>query len=451
MAYHDTDTPRPLPANTHAEEAVIGAVLLNREAIIVIASWLQPEHFWVERNACIYAAALDCYQRHIPPDIATVSEALRRSGKLDSVGGIPGLIALSTAAPTSAHVEYYAQIIEKAAMHRRVITAGGRIASLGFDEKLDAPDLESAVQQELTKALVRKSDANTVALRTLADRAYQRLKQRDSGGVSTGFSDLDRIIGGFRRGEVAIIAGRPSMGKTAFMLSLAYNIAKRGERVDIFSLEMTEDQLFDRLACIDTNLCYNDTFEKGGIYHDENAQRLYTAAMGRLSDMPMLIDDTPALSIGDMQRRALLNAHEHGPPAAIFVDYLQLMSVPGMRHGDEYATVTAASKAMTVIAKMVGAPVIALSQLSRESERRSDHKPNLSDLRGSGQIEQDAARVLFPYREEVYDPDTDKKGYAEIIVAKNRNGPTGTAVLRFDGPPMRFHNMSADWNTPEGY
>lgn len=440
---------RTLPSDIEAERATLGSVFLNREALIVIAPWLDMSHFYLERHAWIYDAMLTCLKRGTPPDTITVSDELRRSQRLEDIGGLLYLIDLANSVPTAVHVERYARIVERTAIARRIITAGGKIAALGFDERDDLDVLETQTRKLLDGALARRSDAAILEGRTLADRALARLNNRERRGTSTGFFDIDEVIGGLQPGEMTVIAGRPSMGKTAFLCSLVHRISRTAP-VLIFSLEMTADQLFDRLACIQSGLNYEEMLLRGGIHHDDDARGKYMEALGYLSDLPIHIDETPGLSIVDMQRRALLKTHEVGTFAAIGVDYLQLMSAPGVRHGDEYALVTAASKAMTAMAKTCNAPVLAVSQLSRETEKRGDPRPKLSDLRGSGQIEQDAAIVMFPYREEVYEPDTDKKGIAEIHISKHRNGRTGIATLMFDAPAMAFRDL-AKYQSPEGY
>lgn len=442
---------RALPADINAERAALGSVFLNREALIVIAPWLEPRHFYLEKHAWIYEAMLDCLKRGVPPDTATISDELRRRERLEPIGGLLYLIDLANSVPTAVHVEYYARTIERTAIHRRVMDAGGRIAAMAFDEDLEMATFETEARKALDGAFARKSDAAVQPISTLAQRAFNRLSSERPIGTPTGFLDLDRWIGGFVPGEMAVIAGRPAMGKTAFMTSLVYRIASRNEPVLVFSLEMPADSLFDRLACAHTGLDYNEMFTHGRVYRDAEAKARYTEAIGYLDTLPIYIDETPGLNVADLQRRAILKTNEVGTFAGIFIDYLQLMTVTGVRPGDEYAVVTEASKAGTATAKLCRAPVIALCQLNRNPEGRSDPAPLLSDLRGSGQIEQDAAKVLFPYREEVYNKETDKIGVAEIIVAKNRNGPTGVIPLRFDGPAMRFLDLAANWQTPEGY
>ncbi|HNP86519.1 MAG TPA: replicative DNA helicase [Kouleothrix sp.] len=438
-----------LPHSIEAEKATLGSILLNREAIVAVAPWLVPEFFYVERHAQIYEAMLACYNARIPPDTRTVAEELRRRDRLEGIGGVAYLSDLVDTVPTSYHVEYYARIIERTALLRKLIQAGGKIAALGYNEQDDLEDTLDRAEQTLFDISQRRATQDFVPISQVIDSYYEQINylQEHRGevvGVPTGFRDLDEITGGLQQSDLIILAARPSVGKTSFVLSLAYNIALRNQRnVGIFSLEMSRDQLVQRLLAMDSRI---DTHRLRTGHVGETELQVVMSSMARLAAVPIYIEDTPGQSIMEVRSKARRLQSQYGVDI-IIIDYLQLMA--GKRSENRVQEVSEISRGLKALARELNVPVIALSQLSRAVEGRTSHVPMLSDLRESGSIEQDADIVMFIYREELYDKDTDKKGIAELHIAKHRNGPIGVVPMRFDAATTRFDDLT--YRTPEGY
>ncbi len=443
---------KALPHNEHAERATLGAIFLDREAIVPIAAWLAPDHFYVEKHAWIYEAQLACYNRRTPPDLATVADELRRRERLDQIGGVPFLIDLANAVPTAFHVEYYAKIVERTAVLRRLIQAGGKIAALGYEETDDVEQTLDAAEQELFNVSQRRGIQGFVALAQVVDQYYEYLTEiQERGpemtGIPTGFIDFDRMTGGLHKSDLLILAARPGVGKSSFAMSIAFNIAMQQKLpVGVFALEMGRDQLLQRLLATHTGID-SQKLRTGRISTSELTTLM--DAMGQLSAAPIYIDDTPGLTVNEVRSKARRLQAEHGLEVLI-IDYLQLMSGSGRRNDNRVQEVSEISRSLKSLARELNIPVIALSQLSRAVEGRTSHVPVLADLRESGSIEQDADLVMFIYREEMYDKDTDKKGIAEIHIAKHRNGPLGVVPLYFDQRTTRFRDL-APYQTPEGY
>ena len=438
-----------LPQNIEAEKATLGSILLNREAIVAVAPWLLAEYFYMDRHAQIYEAMLACYNARIPPDTRTVSEELRRRDRLDSIGGVPYLSDLVDTVPTSYHVEYYARIVERTALLRQLIGAGGKIAALGYNESEELEDTLDQAEQTLFEVSQRRSNQDFIHIGQVIDQYYEQINylQEHRGevvGVPSGFRDLDELTGGLQQSDLIILAARPSVGKTSFALSLGYNVATRHQRtVGIFSLEMSRDQLVQRLLAMDTRI---DSHRLRTGHLNESDLQTVMEAMGRLAAVPIYIEDTPGLSIMEVRSKARRLQSQSGVDL-IIIDYLQLMA--GKRSDNRVQEVSEISRGLKALAREINVPVIALSQLSRAVEGRTSHIPMLSDLRESGSIEQDADIVMFIYREELYDKETDKKGIAELHIAKHRNGPIGVVPMRFDSATTRFDDLT--YRTPEGY
>ncbi|HMQ32386.1 MAG TPA: replicative DNA helicase, partial [Chloroflexaceae bacterium] len=388
--------------------------------------------------------------RREPPDLATVAAELRRHERLDLVGGFAFLGELAAETPTAVHVEYYARIVERTAVLRRLIEAGGKIAALGYDE---APDLESTLDQaeaEVFAVSQRRSTQAFVPAGQVVNEIYTRIElMRARGGrisgLATGYHDLDAITGGLQPSDLILLAARPSLGKTSLALSLGYNVAFAGATVGVFSLEMSRDQLMQRILAMHTGIDMQ-RLRLGDLRDDELARAF--DGMGVLSELPIHIDDTPGLSVTEVRSRARRLVAEQGCDLLI-VDYLQLMSGGGSKE-NRVQEVSEISRGLKALARELDAPVIALSQLSRAVEARQDHVPMLSDLRESGSLEQDADLVWFIYRDEVYDKESEKRGLAEVHIAKHRNGPLGVVPLRFEARTTRFQNLEA-YRAPEGY
>lgn len=437
-----------LPSNIEAEMSVLGSVLLNRDAITPIAPWLTADLFYLEAHAWIYEAMLACYSRREPCDVRTVSAELKRRDRLEKVGGIPALSRLTDSTPTSYHVEYYAREVERVGILRQIVTAGGRIASIGYESDQEADAATGRALAELDRVLTRRSKASLIPFAAVADTLYGQMERGGVAGAPTGFRDLDEITGGLQKTDLIILAARPSVGKSSLMLNLATNIAGAGMgTVPIFSLEMSKEQLMQRAAASKSGI---DLLRVRQMRMREDEGRLYLEALASLHDLTAFVDDTPAVSVSYVRNQALRHRAEHGPIAALFVDYLQLMREPGFKGGDNRVQeVSAISAGLKALAKELDVPVIALSQLSRAVEGRTSKVPMLSDLRESGSVEQDADIVMFIYREELYDPETDKKGVAELHIAKHRSGPVGIVPLRFDPSTTTFSDLS--YRSPEGY
>jgi replicative DNA helicase len=445
-------TERPPPHDLTAERAVLGAILIERDAIITIAPWMTPDYFSLQKHIWIYEAMLACYNHRpsIPPDISTVADELRRREQLDLVGGIAYLGELSAEVPTALHIEYYARIVERTALLRRLIQAGSKITALGYNERDDLEVTIDKAEAELFTVSQQRTTQDFIHIATAIDTYFQQIndisEQRGQIiGIPSQYIDLDKITGGFQPSDLIILAARPSVGKTSLALSVAYNIAHHtANTIGIFSLEMSREQLIQRLLAIHTNIDMQRL--RTGTIRDHERQNIIEA-MGHLSALPIYIEDTPGLSITEVRSKARRLQAQHGVDM-IMVDYLQLMQ--SRRSDNRAQEVSEISRGLKALARELNIPLIAISQLSRAVEGRTNHVPMLSDLRESGSIEQDADLVMFIYREELYDRDTDKKGIAEIHIAKHRNGPLGIIPLRFEPNTTRFQNLERH-RTVEGY
>jgi replicative DNA helicase len=448
MAINNLSTERsrePLPPhNTDAEEAVLGSLLIDRDAVGRVAAFLRPADFYRERNATIYAAMLALYERHEPVDFLTLSDELARTGRYDEVGGLVYLSSLLSIVPTSLHVEHYGRIVERTATMRRLIRAAGRIAALGYDESLETDQALEQAEQALFAVAEKRL---TRDFQKLADvlRAYweqllvaadvDRLQQ----GIPTDYKDLDKLLGGLQRSDLIIVAARPSMGKSSFALCLARNAAVRfGAKVGIFSLEMSLLQLAQRLLFSESGV---DSSRLRQANLGQTERRKLAEALGVLAAAPIYLDDTPNVALGELRAKARRLHHEVGLDLLV-IDYLQLIHGGGREN--RVNEISEISRALKALARELNVPVVALSQLSRAVESRSPHIPMLSDLRESGSLEQDADVVLFIYREEVYERDTENKGIAEIHVAKHRNGPTGQVSLLWLDKVTKFVDLGVD-------
>jgi replicative DNA helicase len=439
----DYDAPaRSVPFDLQAERATLGSILLEREAIVAVAGWLSPEHFYLEKHALIYEASIACYGRREPPDLTTVATELRRQERLDLVGGLSFLGELLGEVPTAVHIEYYAKSIERTAVQRKLIEVGGKITALGYDESDALEATLDKAESQLFAVSQRRGTQDFVHIGKIVNALFTQIEtlQEHCGevaGVSTGYADLDTLTSGLQPSDLIILAARPSQGKTSLALSLAYNVAYQSNlTVGVFSLEMSRDQLVQRMLSMHTGIDMQ-RLRTGNLYEDE--LNLALQGMGALSEISVYIEDTPGLSIGEIRAKARRLKVESGLDLLI-IDYLQLMS--GKRTDNRVQEVSEISRGLKAIARELNVPVIALSQLSRAVEGRQSHIPMLSDLRESGSLEQDADIVMFIYREETYNKETDKKGIAEIHVAKHRNGPLGIVPLRFEARTTRFQNLA---------
>jgi replicative DNA helicase len=429
------------PHNLEAEQSVIGSLLIDRDAIIRVAAMLKADDFYHGANGVIYQAILDLYNRREPTDFVTLSDELQRRERLDSIGGVAYLSSLLNVVPTAVHVEYYGKIVERTATLRRLIDAGAQIVSIGYRDGIDVEDALDSSERAIFDVSQRRTTRDFQSIADVLERFFDQIDymQQNRGslvGVPTGFSDLDKLTGGLQKSDLIIIGARPSIGKTAFALGIAYGAGVlHGKTVGIFSLEMSAEQLVQRLLSTETGVD-SHRLRLGQI--DDHEWDRISRAFGRLAEAQIFIDDSAGLSVMELRSKCRRLQAERGLDLLV-IDYLQLMS--GRRSENRVQEISEISRGLKGIARELNIPVIALSQLSRQIESRSDHHPLLSDLRESGSIEQDADIVMFIYRDEVYDPNSEQKGIAEISIAKHRNGPVGTVNLRFFQKTARFADL----------
>lgn len=433
-----------LPQSIEAEEAVLGAVLVNPLSIGRIVEFLRPESFYKPSHRIIYEAVLELYRKNEPIDIVTVSEHLRNKEELENAGGRAYINDLAINVVTTANIEFYAKIIQEKEIKRALINAGSEIVSMSYENEETDAVLDNA-QKLIFNIAAQKETSELVPIQDLVVASYEQIEDRfnnkdDLVGVTTGFYDLDRLTSGLQKSDLIILAARPSMGKTAFALNLAQNVAMKGKKgVAIFSLEMPKQQLVKRMLCAEAEV---DTQRiTSGNMQPKDWEKLIDA-MTRLSDAKIYIDDTPGVTSIDIKakcRRLMMEEKELG---LIVIDYLQLMEGGG-NPNDRNQQISMISRSLKGLARELDVPIIALSQLSRQVEQRPDKRPMLSDLRDSGAIEQDADIVMFIYRDEYYNKDNvENKGKAEVIIAKHRNGPTGTIELLFQSAITKFKNKA---------
>ncbi len=433
---------RGVPQSIEAEEAVLGAVLIDDDALYKVAAFLRPEHFYVEKNGWIYQAFLNISERREPIDVLTVCDELERQGQLQGAGGAAYITSLLNAVPTAIHVEHYARLVERTAVLRQLISAAGAIARIAHEETGDADDALDEAERIIFEIAQGRVSRDFVPLSQILASYLEQLDRVKEGrgplGLPTGFADLDKLTGGLQQGDLIIVAARPSVGKTALCTNIAHHVAvKEGLPVAIFSLEMSREQLAHRLLCAEASI--DSQRLRLGQYDNEDELRRISRAVGVLSKAPIYVDDTASISVTELRSKARRLCLERGI-RLIIIDYLQLMH--GRRAENRIQEISDISRSLKALAKELNVPVIALSQLSRAPELRTDHRPVLSDLRESGSIEQDSDLVIFIYREELYDPNTEKQGIADIIVAKHRNGPTGQFGLYFFKETTRFTNLA---------
>lgn len=440
------------PQNTEAEASLLGALLIDSDAIVKIADTVSALDFYDKRHERIYEAIIKLYDDHSAIDVLTLSDQLKNSGYLDSIGGPSYLTELTNFVPTAAHVEQYADIVAQKALRRRMIAASKEIVELGQDESKGLRELIEEAETRLFEVSQQHVKQDIVSLEAILAESFDRLddlhkdKQKIR-GVPTGFKDMDDVLAGFQKSDLFILAARPSMGKTALMLNFAHNIAVQSQQpVLFFSLEMSKEQLVDRLLSMESGV---DAWAlRTGNLTDADFEKI-GHAMGTLSEAQIFIDDTPSLSISDLRTKARREAHKR-PLGLIIVDYLQLMS-GGSRFGSEgnrVQEISEISRGLKQVARELNVPVLVGSQLSRSVESRSPQIPQLADLRESGSIEQDADVVAFIYREEYYNPETDRKHITDILIKKHRNGPTGGVELFFDNEKQRFRSVDTRHQDP---
>lgn len=440
------------PQNTDAEASLLGAILIDSDAIVKIADIVQAMDFYDPKHQRIYEAITQLYEKHNPIDVLTLADQLKSTGFIDFVGGAAYLTQLTNFVPTASHVEQYAEIVAQKALRRRLIKASQDIVELGYKEEHNLQELIENAESKLFEVSQRHIKQDITSMETILAESFDRLDElhKDKGkirGVPTGFKDLDNILAGLQRSDLFILAARPSMGKTAFSLGLAHNVAlQAGEPVLVFSLEMSKEQLVDRMLAMESGV---DAWAlRTGNLSDSDFEKI-GQAMGSLSEAQIYIDDTPGITVSDLRTKARREAHIR-PLGLIIVDYLQLMSGGAKFSGDgnRVQEISEISRGLKGIARELNVPLIALSQLSRSVESRSPQIPQLQDLRESGSIEQDADVVAFLYREDYYNPDSERKNIMDIFIKKHRNGPTGAVELYFDREKQRFRSVDTRHSDP---
>jgi replicative DNA helicase len=446
-----TTTKQP-PQNVDAEASLLGAILIDGDALVKIADNVHSNDFFDARHKRIYQAIIDLYEQRTPIDVLTLADRLKNTGELDLVGGAAYLTELTNFVPTASHVEQYADIVAQKSLRRRLIQASQDIVGLGFDETKVLQELIEEAEQRLFEVSEQHVKQSIVSLETILAESFERLDElhKDKGklrGISTGYRDLDNVLAGFQRSDLIILAARPSMGKTAFVLNLAHNVAVGAQMpVLMFSLEMSKEQLVDRMLARESGV---DAWSlRTGNLSDADFEKI-GHAMGTLSEAQIFIDDSPGITVSDLRTKARREAHKH-QLGLIIVDYLQLMS-GGSRFGSEgnrVQEISEISRGLKGIARELNLPIIALSQLSRSVESRNPQIPQLADLRESGSIEQDADVVAFLYREEYYNPETDRKNVMDVLIKKHRNGPVQNLELYFDREKQRISSLDTKHSTP---
>ncbi|ADO59359.1 replicative DNA helicase [Paenibacillus sp. SEL3] len=431
------------PQNLEAEQAVIGSILLQSEALITAMERVQTEDFYDKAHQMIYEAMIELGESGQPIDLVTLTSKIQDKGQLEDIGGVSYLAKLAHGVPTAANVDYYAQIIEEKAMLRRLIRAATQIVSEGYSSGEDVAGMLSDAERKIMEISNGRSGSGFIAIRDVVMEVFDRVEllhqnKGNTTGIPSGFVDLDKMTAGFQRNDLIIVAARPSVGKTAFALNIAQNVAVRAkETVAIFSLEMSAAQLVQRMICAEANLDAN-VMRTGEFKGDDDWAKL-TMGIAALSEAEIYIDDTPGITVADIRAKCRRLKAEKGL-GMIVIDYLQLIHGRGKAGENRQQEVSEISRTLKQIARELEVPVIALSQLSRGVEQRQDKRPMMSDLRESGSIEQDADIVAFLYRDDYYNQETEKKNIIEIIIAKQRNGPVGTVELVFLKNYNKFAN-----------
>lgn len=444
--------PQVPPQNTDAEASLLGAILIDTDAIVKIADTVTTLDFYDQRHARIYEALVALYEKRSQIDVLTLADQLKGTGFLEMVGGPAYLTELTNFVPTAAHVEQYAEIVAQKALRRRLILAGQDMAVLSQDESKTIKELVEEAETRLFEVSQQHVKQSVVSLENILAASFERLDDlhKDKAklrGIPTGFRDLDDMLAGLQRSDLFILAARPAMGKTAFVLNLAHQVAtKAHEPVLIFSLEMGKEQLVDRLLAMESGV---DAWAlRTGNLTDNDFERL-GEAMGTLSEAKIYIDDTPGITVSDLRTKARRESHNQ-KLGLIIVDYLQLMS-GGSRYASEGSRVneiSEISRGLKGVARELDVPLIALSQLSRSVENRSPQIPQLADLRESGSIEQDADIVAFLYREDYYNPESERQNIMDVLIKKHRNGPTGGVELYFDREKQRIRSIDTQHGSP---
>jgi len=433
-----------LPQNIEAECGVLGSIIIDPEAIVQVSDFLHPDDFYRDAHHTIYEVILQLYEEHEPADFITICDELERRNKLEEVGGASYITSLINQVPTSGNVEFYGRIVERTAILRRLIHAAGQIAAIAYEEG-DADIALDRAEQLIFQISQRHARSDFSHMRDILAEYMNKLDQLHERhgsivGVPTGFTDLDRLTGGLQKSDLIVLAARPGIGKTSLAMSMAHNAAlKYHNSVAFFSLEMSKDQLAQRLLSMDSGID-QQRLRTGRIEEEEWERIVY--AMDTLSEANIWIDDTASITPLEMRSKSRRIHAQHGIDL-IIVDYLQLMqaTIGGKRNENRVQEISEISRSLKGLARELNIPVLALAQLSRAVESRQSKVPQLSDLRESGSIEQDSDIVMFIYRDDIYNSESEKKSIADIIIAKHRNGPVGEISLYFQANQTRFRDL----------
>jgi len=443
-----SDEPK-VPYDTHAEQAVLGSIILDRDAIALVEPFLKADDFYYPSHRMIFQAMLDCYTRRVPADYVTLGALLAERGQLEQAGGHMHLIDLANVPATALHCEWYANIVLDKAYSRTMIEVGRDIAAMGYDSlERDALMAKSKAMLERVERRAATSDIHWA--REISHEFIRSLDDEAPKAVSTGLVDLDRqLVGGLHKSTLVLVAARTSIGKTAFALQLARNVASRGESVLFLSLEMNRAALWQRLTAIESGLDSTRIQQHTGLSQAELARLI--AADGALSQYPLGIMEQDVPTVSRLRGVALASVAERGMPALVIIDYLNLLTPESERKGNNRVNdVGEMSRACKQLAGTLNCPVVALAQLSRGVEQRQDGIPRLSDLRESGSLEQDADVVLFLDREEMRDPKSQRTGVVDVLISKHRMGALGKVTMTFDPSTGRFRNHTG-YEVPAGY
>lgn len=431
------------PHDIEAEQAILGSMLTDKDAVISAIEVLKPDDFYRTDNKSIYEAIINLYNRAEPIDIITVKAELETLGKFEQVGGLEYLASLPDKVPTTANAIKYIKIVEEKATLRQLIKTANEIIELGYDPTEDVSDIMEGAEKKIFNIMQNKDKKSYSPIKDVLVDSFIQLEElynrkQHITGVPSGFLELDYKTAGFHGSDLVLIAARPAMGKTAFALNIATNAAVRANvPVAIFSLEMSKEQLVNRILCSEAMVDSNKV--RTGKLEEDDWNKL-AGSIGPLSDAEIYIDDTPGISITEIRAKCRKLKLEKNI-GMVVIDYLQLVQGSNKRNGSREQEISEISRSLKILAKEIGVPVIALSQLSRAAEQRPDHRPMLSDLRESGAIEQDADIVMFLYRDDYYNKDSEKKDIAEVIIAKHRGGSTGTVELLWLGSYTKFVNL----------
>lgn len=431
------------PHDLEAEQAIIGSMLTDKDAVISSIEVLKEEDFYREDHRAIYSAILNLYNRAEPIDIITVKSELETMGKFEQVGGLDYLAELPEKVPTTANALKYIKIVEEKSVLRNLIKTANEIIELGYDPTEDVEDIMEEAEKKIFNIMQNKNQKGYTPIKDVLVDSFTQLEElynrkQHITGVPTGFTELDYKTAGFHGSDLILIAARPAMGKSAFALNIATNAAiKANVPVVIFSLEMSKEQMVNRILCSEAMVDSNKV--RTGKLEEDDWTKL-AGSIGPLSEAEIYIDDTPGISVMEIRAKCRKLKLEKNI-GMVVIDYLQLVQGSNKRNGSREQEISEISRSLKILAKEIGVPVIALSQLSRAVEQRPDHRPMLSDLRESGAIEQDADIVMFLYRDDYYNQDSEKKDIAEVILAKHRGGSTGTVDLLWLGSYTKFVNL----------